>query len=230
MRTNTYSSQTIPKNKEETHPDLFCEATSILLQKPDKKSYKKQNKNKKSMLMSHKFKLKILSKVLVGIIWGLAMADNWKKAFVCISFVCVYSCYSKDMLILFPGYFLNFWAHGTTIVIVRSKDKLTISLYFYFLIYPESHETHGFYPSISFEKYNWVFIPLVWFPPSFNNTSASYLTLPFNASLPPSLRSLCQVLFSPDILISLLLYHYISPRFYCLSLGSWIQNGLVLRI
>lgn len=47
LRDNTYSSQTIPKNKEETHPDLFCEATSILLQKPDKKSYKKQNKNKK---------------------------------------------------------------------------------------------------------------------------------------------------------------------------------------
>lgn len=29
--------------------------------------------------MSHKFKLKILSKVLVGIIWGYEMADNWKK-------------------------------------------------------------------------------------------------------------------------------------------------------
>ena len=41
MRTNTHSSQTIPENKEETHPDLFCEATSVLLQKPDKKILQK---------------------------------------------------------------------------------------------------------------------------------------------------------------------------------------------
>lgn len=123
------------------------------------------------------------------------MVNNWKKLLFA-SLVCVCSCYSKNMLILFPGCLLNFWAHGTTIVTFRSRDKL--SDYFILLLFPHlSGSTIKLMVSIPpYPLQNiTVFIPLVWFPPSLSNTSASYLTLPFNASLPSSLSSLCQVFF-----------------------------------
>lgn len=148
------------------------------------------------------------------------MVNNWKKLLFA-SLVCVCSCYSKNMLILFPGCLLNFWAHGTTIVTFRSRDKL--SDYFILLLFPHlSGSTIKLMVSIPpYPLQNiTVFIPLVWFPPSLSNTSASYLTLPFNASLPSSLSSLCQVFFFfsfSDIFISLLLYHYFSPHFYSTS-------------
>lgn len=148
------------------------------------------------------------------------------------------------MLLLFKKYvdiiswcLLNFWAHGTTIVTFRSRDKL--SDYFILLLFPHlSGSTIKLMVSIPpYPLQNiTVFIPLVWFPPSLSNTSASYLTLPFNASLPSSLSSLCQVFFFfsfSDILISLLLYHYFSPHFYSTSppppchQGSWVQNRLL---
>ena len=107
------------------------------------------------------------------------------------------------MLLLFKKYvdiiswcLLNFWAHGTTIVTFGSRDKL--SDYFILLLFPHlSGSTIKLMVSIPpYPLQNiTVFIPLVWFPPSLSNTSASYLTLPFNASLPSSLSSLCQVFF-----------------------------------
>lgn len=163
------------------------------------------------------------------------MVNNWKKLLFA-SLVCVCSCYSKNMLILFPGCLLNFWAHGTTIVTFRSRDKL--SDYFILLLFPHlSGSTIKLMVSIPpYPLQNiTVFIPLVWFPPSLSNTSASYLTLPFNASLPSSLSSLCQVFFffffwHLDLIASLslfqppFLFHLPSPPRHQ---GSWVQNHLL---